>query len=149
MSGLRRFALQVMWKKHRFWYRVSGGRIGGKMSGIPMVELTTTGRTSGQPRSVMLAYVPDPGGYVVIASNAGAEEDPAWWRNLQAHPDATVREGRDTHAVLMRRLEGDERERAWQRAVAAYSGYAKYQTKTARTIPIALLEKTPGGPPAT
>jgi deazaflavin-dependent oxidoreductase (nitroreductase family) len=89
----------------------------------------------------MLAYVQDPRGFVVIASNAGAESDPAWWRNLQAHPDATVREGRATHAVRMRRLDGAEREGAWQRAVAAYSGYAKYQDKTTRTIPVALLEK--------
>lgn len=148
MSGPNRFALSVMWKLHRFWYRISGGRIGAKMSRIPILELTTTGRTSSQLRRVMLAYVPDPGGYVVIASNAGAEEDPSWWRNLQSHPDATVREGRVTHAVRMRRLEGDERERAWQRAVAAFSGYARYQSMTARTIPVGLLEKLPVPPPA-
>jgi deazaflavin-dependent oxidoreductase (nitroreductase family) len=138
-----------MWKLHRFWYRVSGGRIGGKMSGLHIVELTTTGRTSGKPRSVILAHVPDPRGFVVIASNAGAESDPAWWRNLQSHPDATIREGRVTHSVRMRRLDGDERERAWQRAVDAYGGYAKYKDKTTRTIPVALLEKMPGGSPAT
>lgn len=149
MSGLKRFALRVMWKSHRFWYSVSGGRIGNKIAGLPILELTTTGRASGRPRSVMLAYVPDPIGFVVLASNAGAERDPAWWRNLEAHPYATVREGRATHPVRMRRLDGDERERAWQRAVAAYSGYAKYQTKTARAIPVALLEKMPGRAPGT
>ena len=134
MSGLKRFALRVMWKK---------------FSGLPILELTTTGRISGQPRSVMLAYVPDPDGFVVIASNAGAEHDPAWWRNLQASPDALVREGRSTHAVRMRQLDGDEREQAWRSAVAAFRGYAKYQTGTSRPIPVALLEKMPGGPPAT
>ena len=147
MSGPNRFALRLMWKSHRFWYRVSGGRIGTKIARLPILELTTTGRSSGQPRGVMLAYVSDPRGFVVIASNGGDERDPAWWRNLQAHPDATVREGRATHAVRMRRLEGDERDRAWQRAVAAYKGYAKYKDKTTRTIPVALLEKMPGGAP--
>ena len=148
MSGLSRFALRVMWKKHRFWYRVSGGRIGTRISGLSVMELTTTGRTSGRPRRVMLTYLPDPAGFVVIASNAGAEEDPAWWRNLQSRPDATVREGRVTHAVRMRGLEGDERERAWQRAVDAFGGYATYATKTTRTIPVGLLEKIAGEPPA-
>lgn len=148
MSGPNRFALRVMWKSHRFFYRVSGGRIGNKIAGLPILELTTTGRASGRPRSVMLAYVPDPRGFVVIASNGGADRDPAWWRNLQANPDATVREGRSAHAARMRRLDGEERERAWQRAVAAYGGYAKYQDKTTRAIPVALLEKPTGGQPA-
>ena len=92
----------------------------------------------------MLAYVPDPAGFVVIASNAGAEQDPAWWRNLQAHPDASVRTGRITHSVRMRRLDGDERERAWRQAVTAFGGYATYDSKTTREIPVALLERVSG-----
>ena len=148
MSGLKRSALRLMWKLHRFWYRASGGRIGAKVAGLPVLQLTTTGRTSGQPRSVMLAYLSDPRGFVVIASNAGADRDPAWWRNLQAQPQARVRDGRTTHAVRVRRLDGDERERAWQRAVAAFHGYATYETRTAREIPVALLEKMAGGSPA-
>jgi deazaflavin-dependent oxidoreductase (nitroreductase family) len=148
MNGPRRFALRVMWTLHRAWFRVSGGRLGTQVAGLPVLELTTTGRNSGRPRRVLLTYVLDPLGFVVIASNAGAERDPAWWLNLQAHPNATTREGRVTHAVRMRRLEGEERERAWRRAVDAFGGYARYETMTARSIPVALLEKMPGEPPA-
>ena len=89
----------------------------------------------------MLTYLDDPRGFIVIASNAGDERDPAWWRNLQADPAASVRVGRKTYAVCMRQLEGDEREQAWERAVAAFDGYAKYQASTARTIPVGLLDK--------
>jgi deazaflavin-dependent oxidoreductase (nitroreductase family) len=89
----------------------------------------------------MLTYLDDPRGFIVIASNAGDERDPAWWRNLQADPDASVRVGRQTHAVRMRELEGDEREQPWERAVAAFDGYAKYAASTTRTIPVALLDK--------
>ncbi|MEO8425173.1 MAG: nitroreductase/quinone reductase family protein [Actinomycetota bacterium] len=135
----RRF-LRIVWRLHRFWYRVSGGRIGAKMSGLPMLELTTTGRTTGQARSVLLTYLRDPRGYIVIASNAGSANDPAWWRNLQSHPSATVRTGRIVRDVRMRPLDGDERADSLDRAIAAYPGYATYAKTAGRTIPVALLE---------
>ena len=117
--------------------------IGAKVSGLPVLELTTVGRTSGQARSVLLTYLKDPRGYVVIASNAGSTEDPAWWRNLQSHPDASVRTGMNRRQVRMRALDGDERASAWDRAVAAYGGYggyATYATTAGRAIPVVLLE---------
>ena len=86
MTQPSRRSMRIMWKLHRFGYRVSGGRIGAKVSGLPVLELTTVGRTSGQARSVLLTYLKDPRGYVVIASNAGSTEDPAWWRNLRVAP---------------------------------------------------------------
>jgi F420H(2)-dependent quinone reductase len=133
--------MRVMWRLHRLWYRASGGRVGSRVAGLPVLRLTTTGRTSGKARSVMLTYLEDPRGYIVIASNAGDRRDPAWWRNLQADPAASVRTGRQTHAVRMRQLDGDEREQAWLRAVAAFDGYARYAASTPRTIPVALLDK--------
>jgi deazaflavin-dependent oxidoreductase (nitroreductase family) len=136
--------MRVIWKLHRFWYRVSGGRIGARVSGLPVLELATTGRKTGQARSVLLTYLTDPRGYIVIASNAGSTEDPAWWRNLQSHPDATVRTGRTVRDVRMRSLEGDDRANALARAVAAYSGYATYATTAGRTIPVVLLEVVRG-----
>jgi deazaflavin-dependent oxidoreductase (nitroreductase family) len=132
--------MRVMWKLHRSLYRVSGGRIGAKVSGLPVLELTTIGRTSGRARSVLLTYLKDPRGYIVIASNAGSTEDPAWWKNLQSHPDASVRTGTTPRDVRMRALDGDERASAWDRAVAAYGGYATYATTAGRTIPVVLLE---------
>ena len=89
----------------------------------------------------MLTYLVDPKGFIVIASNAGDQRDPAWWRNLEADPVASVLVGRKTYAVRMRQLEDDEREQAWQRAVVAFDGYAKYAASTQRTIPVALLDK--------
>ena len=133
--------MRVMWTLHRFWYRASGGRVGTRVAGLPVLRLTTTGRTSGKARSVMLTYLDDPRGFIVIASNAGDQRDPAWWRNLQADPTASVRIGRTTYVVRMCQLEGDEREQAWQRAVAAFDGYARYAASTTRTIPVALLDK--------
>lgn len=129
-----------MWDLHRFGYRVSGGRIGAKVSGLPVLQLTTTGRKSGQARTVLLTYLEDPRGYIVIASNAGSANDPAWWSNLQSHPHAAVRTGRTLRDVRMTRLDGDERANALDRAVAAYPGYATYATTAGRTIPVVLLE---------
>jgi F420H(2)-dependent quinone reductase len=133
--------MRVIWKLHRLWYRASGGRVGSRVAGLPVLRLTTTGRTSGNARSVMLTYLDDPRGFIVIASNAGDQRDPAWWRNLQADPSASVRMGRKTYVVRMRQLAGDDRERAWHRAVAAFDGYAKYAASMSRTIPVALLDK--------
>ena len=146
MSRPNRTFLRVMWKLHHGWYRISGGRIGAKVSGLPVLELTTTGRKSGRSRRVLLTFVDDPNGFIVIASNAGSERDPAWWGNLVADPCATVRTRRDTQPVRMRRLEDEERERAWARAVAAFPGYAAYATKAGRPIPVALLEIVSEGP---
>lgn len=140
MTQPNRFFLRVMWKLHRFWYRVSVGRIGARVSGLPVLELTTTGRKTGQPRIVLLTYLKDPRGFIVIASNAGSTDDPAWWRNLQSHPRASVRTGRTVREVRMRPLDGDDRADAWDRAVAAFSGYATYATTADRTIPVVLLE---------
>ena len=132
--------MRVMWKLHRFWYRVSEGRIGAKVSGLPVLQLTTTGRKTGQARIVLLTYLRDPRGYIVIASNAGSSDDPSWWMNLRSNPSATVRIERTARDVRMRPLEGDERADALARAVAAYPGYATYATNAGRPIPVALLE---------
>ena len=143
---MKRAVMQGMWRLHRFWYRVSGGRVGGRVAGLPVLQLTTRGRTSGKARSVLLTYLDDPRGFIVIASNAGDRRDPAWWGNLQADPAASVRIGRQGFAVRMRQLEGDERERAWQRAVAAFDGYATYAANATRTIPVAVLDRGEADP---
>ena len=140
MTQPSRRSMRIMWKLHRFGFRISGGRIGAKVSGLPVLELTTIGRTSGQARSVLLTYQKDPRGYVVIASNAGSTEIPRGGRTCESHPDASVRTGMTRREVRMRELDGDERASAWDRAVAAYGGYATYATTAGRTIPVVLLE---------
>ena len=111
------------------------------------VVLTTTGIRSGSPREVPLYAVEEEGRFVVIGSNGGRERAPAWVGNLRATPDCTVRVGRKTVIpVRAREAEGDERERLWALAVAAFPGYASYHARTSRRIPVIVLE--PAGEPA-
>ncbi len=135
---------KVLGGLHRTVYRASGGKIGGKIAGVDVVLLTTTGRKSGRRRTTPLLAFREGDGFVVIASNGGQTWPPAWWLNLEASPEATVELGRDRIAVRARVLEGGDRERLWQRAVAGYAGYAGYAAKAGRTIPVVLLEPAAG-----
>lgn len=119
-------------------YRHSGGRLIGKMSGMPVLLLMTTGRKSGKARSTPLTYVEDGDAYVVIASFAGQPNHPAWYLNLEANPSATVRIGRKNYAVRAETLRDSERERLWKKVTDVYQGYNGYQLKTTREIPVAL-----------
>jgi deazaflavin-dependent oxidoreductase (nitroreductase family) len=126
---------------HNRVYRLSGGKVGGKMGKAPVLLLTTTGRKSGQPRTNPLLYAPaGDNGYMVIASKGGADQHPLWYRNLQANPRAAVTVGRDTRQVRARDAEGEERERLWRSLADLYPGYDKYAEKTSRRIPVVVLE---------
>jgi deazaflavin-dependent oxidoreductase (nitroreductase family) len=133
--------MRWMWRGHRFWWRVSGGRIGGRVRGLPVLELTTTGRRSRGPRTVLLSYVARPDGFGVIASNAGSDRDPAWWLNLQATPAGRVRTAGERAAVEPVVLEGAERAEVWEAAVRANPDYAGYAARTRRPIPVVLLRR--------
>jgi deazaflavin-dependent oxidoreductase (nitroreductase family) len=141
--------LRWQWRGHRFWWRVSRGRIGATVRGLPVLELVTTGRASGQPRSVLLSYVADPAGFIVAGSNAGATTAPAWWRNLQAAPRAVVAVRARRAPVVAVELMGEERETAWASFVRANEDYATYASAAGRAIPLVLLriEATSPGPP--
>jgi len=102
--------------------------------------LTTVGRKSGEPRSVTLNYFKEDLEFVVIASNAGDERDPLWWRNLKVNRHAEVRTGRKRFTVRGREAEGVERERLWAKVVARDPSYAEYERMTKRRIPVVLLE---------
>src|SRR5262245_52150920 len=100
MPAVRRTRLvELGWKLHRALYRWSGGRIGGRIGKLPVLLLTTTGRRSGAPRTVALAYLADGGRFVVIGSNAGEDRDPSWWVNLRANPRATVQVRATTQSI--------------------------------------------------
>jgi len=122
-------------------YRRSGGRIGGKMFGAPVLLLTTTGRKSGRSWTVPLMYQVDRDRWVIIASNGGSRRHPAWWLNLRAHPDASVQVGRQTNAVTAVEMTGEERERLWRSMADMYKGYDGYAKKTTRRIPVVVLHK--------
>lgn len=134
---------EVIWSLHRFLYRASGGRIGGRVVGLPVLMLTTTGRKSGAPRTSVLTYLPKGRAAVVFASNAGEPRHPAWWLNLVADPRATVQIGREVVPMIAREADGEERTRLWDEIVRAYDGYAEYEKRTTRRIPVVVLEPGP------
>ena len=113
-----RWFVRLAWSVHRGLYRVSRGRFGlrrPKPGKYGMMRLTTIGRRSGQERSVILGYYDDGPNLVTMAMNGWDTAEPAWWLNLQAHPEVTVDLGRDKLRVTGRAAAGDERERLWER----------------------------------
>jgi F420H(2)-dependent quinone reductase len=131
--------LRAMSGLHAALYRWTGGRRGGKMRGVPILLLTTRGRKSGKERTAPLMYTRDGDNVVLIASVGGAPHSPGWYWNLQGH-DAEVQIGDERLRVRARDAEGEERERLWAEMVALYPGYAEYQKKTTRQIPVVVLE---------
>jgi deazaflavin-dependent oxidoreductase (nitroreductase family) len=126
---------------HRTIYRVSGGRVLGGIGGMAVIELSTTGAKSGKTRTTMLTVpLHHQGNRVVVASKGGAEESPAWYHNLVAHPQVTVIEKGTSTPLRARVLAPEEREELWPQIVAAYQGYGGYQEKTSRVIPVVVLE---------
>ena len=120
-------------------YRVSRGRALGTVAGMPVLLLTTTGRRSGTARTTPLTFFREGADLMVIASNGGADRPPDWWLNLQQDPRAVVEIGADTLAVTARTASAAERERLWPGITATYAGYAGYQERTTRQIPVVLL----------
>jgi len=120
-------------------YRLSGGRIWGKVNKAPVLLLTTTGRKSGQKRTAPVVYLADGHGYVVIGSNAGHSRTPAWSLNLQANPEAEVEVGRK-RLPAARVAAGEERADLWRRHNEQYSGFDEYEARTDRDIALFVLE---------
>jgi deazaflavin-dependent oxidoreductase (nitroreductase family) len=132
--------LRLAWRLHRWLYRLSGGRIGTTINGMPALMLTTRGRRSGDQRMVALQYMAIGPASVVIASFVGEDRQPAWLLNLRADPVATIRQGRREERVRAREADGEERESLWQRIVAIDPAFAEYQRRTSRRIPVVVLE---------
>ena len=135
------FALKAMNGFHRTLLKISGGRIGWSASGMPVVELTTIGRKSGLPRSVMLTSPVQEGStIVVVASRGGDEQHPSWFLNLRENPDVEVAyKGEPKQKMHARVATPEERARLWPLVIAEHKNYAGYQTKTSREIPLVLL----------
>jgi deazaflavin-dependent oxidoreductase (nitroreductase family) len=133
--------LKTMNLVHRTILHATGGLVLSSAFGMPVVELHTVGRTSGLPRSTMLtAPVVDGDRVVLVASKGGDDRDPDWYRNLIAHPDAEVTMAGRRRPVRARRASPDEKAELWPRVVAAYPGYAGYQRRTKRDIPLVICE---------
>ncbi|MEV5318652.1 nitroreductase/quinone reductase family protein [Streptomyces sp. NPDC052687] len=129
-------------------FRANRGRLTGMFANARLLLLTTTGARSGRPHTTPVGYLPDGGERVlVIASAGGSPRHPAWYHNLLAHPEVTVETGAFTYQARAVPLTGEERDEAFARAVESDPGWAEYQAKTTRTIPVvALYESGDGGP---
>jgi deazaflavin-dependent oxidoreductase (nitroreductase family) len=121
-------------------YESSGGTQGTTLRGMPVVVMTMRGARSGKLRKVPVMRVEHGGAYAVVASKGGAPEHPLWYHNLVANPRVELQDGAERRDVTARQLEGDERAAWWDRAVEAYPDYAEYQLRTARLIPVFVLE---------
>jgi len=120
-------------------YRETGGEYGHLWRGAPTLLLTTKGAKSGKERVNPMMYQAVGESYAVFASKGGAPEHPAWYHNLLADPDVTVEVGTALVPVSARVAEGEERELIWQRQKSDYPGFADYEQKTSREIPVVIL----------
>jgi F420H(2)-dependent quinone reductase len=121
-------------------YRLSGGRIGGKVGRAPVLLLTSTGRKSGQLRTAPVVYLADGDNVVLINTNAGNAKVPAWSLNLEANPEAEVELGRERRRVRARVAEGEERADLWRRHNVQYAGFDDYDAKLEREPKVFVLE---------
>jgi deazaflavin-dependent oxidoreductase (nitroreductase family) len=125
-------------------YERTGGREGNTLldRGLPVVLFSTRGAKSGKVRKQPLMRVEHDGAYLMVGSQGGAPQNPAWVGNLRAHPDqVSVQDGPEPWDGVARELTGEDRDQWWERAVAAFPDYAEYQKKTDRQIPIFLVER--------
>jgi deazaflavin-dependent oxidoreductase (nitroreductase family) len=142
-----RWLLRIFWLEDRVVSRLSGGRVAlpnGSRGEVRTLFLHTVGRTTGRPRRIGLYYVDEGTNLAVVASNAGEDTDPSWWRNLRARPDAEIEVGRERRRVHARLATAEEARRVYARFVAALPQYAEYRERTTGEIPVVILEPREG-----
>ncbi|MEN3537520.1 nitroreductase family deazaflavin-dependent oxidoreductase [Microbispora sp. ZYX-F-249] len=130
-------------------FRANGGKVGGPFEGGDLLLLTTVGARSGREHTVPLGYVRDGDALLVVASAGGAPRNPAWYHNLLAHPAVRVEVGEEVFDAVAVPAEGERRERLFEHVVRVAPGYADYRARTARAIPVVVLERltVPTGAP--
>ena len=124
-------------------FRANEGRVGGQFAGAPLLLLHTTGARSGQERVNPMMYLDLDGRRFVFASKAGADTHPDWYHNLVAHPAVTVEVGAESYEATAKPLAAEDRDRVFAEQARRYSGFAEYQEKTSRVIPV--VELVPRG----
>lgn len=125
-------------------YRESDGEVGYIWNGVPILLLTTTGRSSGQPRTSALIHGRDGDDYLVVASQGGAPTHPSWYLNLLARPDAEIQVKAEHMAVTARTAGEDEKPRLWKIMTDCWPNYDVYQSRTDRVIPLVVLSPSGG-----
>jgi deazaflavin-dependent oxidoreductase (nitroreductase family) len=137
--ALRHSTIKGLSKAHLTVQRLSRGRLASRVAGMPVLLLTTTGRRSGKSRTTPLTFFREGSDLVVVASNGGADRPPDWSLNLEQNPHAIVHIGAEELAVTARTASAEERARLWPGITATYAGYARYEQRTARPIPLVIL----------
>lgn len=130
----------LFWRFHRWIFQISNGRIGSTLMGHKILKLTTTGRLSGKPRVILIYYFPYQTSYLIVASNLGSEQHPAWYLNLIDNPIAEIQIGQERLKVAARTAGGEERERVWSDITNAEKNYIESQNQTKRQFPIVILD---------
>ncbi len=123
-------------------FRTNQGKVGGPFAGVPILLLHHTGARTGKVRVNPLAYQADGDRFAVFGSKGGAPTNPDWYHNLLANPEATIEVGTETISVRARVAEGEERERIWNRQKELMAGFAAYEQRTRRQIPVVILERS-------
>lgn len=138
MAESNRTTMRLVWRVHKLIWNLSGGRLGRRVvgMGMPVVELVTIGRKSGQERQILITYVEHAGTPAIIGTNAGRDADPAWVKNLRVNPEARARWDGKWRDVTGVELAGDDYAAVWDQGVAVYPGYAEYLEGMTRPVPI-------------
>ena len=132
-----RKAAEGFWASHRATWEGSGGKEMNHVLGMDVLQLNMVGRVSGEPRWVLLTSLPADRGWLVVASNLGADTDPNWWQNLRAADGrGSVTIGGTTVPIVAEALSGADRDAAYQRFIDTYPDYANYRKQTSREIPV-------------
>lgn len=142
MTAVKRTPLmELMWRTHAFVFRATGGRIGSRLGGLPVLLLSVRGRKSGVARDVVLNYLSDGDRYVVFATHAGEDREPPWWLNLHEAGEGELMVAGERFRVRAREVEGAERLRLWSEVQQRDDAYAEYEKRTARRIAVVVLER--------
>ena len=142
--SLTDIGFKVLNETHRATLRLSGGRIGRSAYGMPVVELRTVGRKTGQTRvTVLTAPLHDENRVVLVASKGGNDRNPQWYGNLTANPDVEILIDGQRRELRARTASADERKELWAQILQVYKGYGGYQEKTGREIPVVICEPRP------
>ena len=139
-------ALRVISRVHQFIFKASRGQIGKRVDGLDILLITTLGHKSGKRHETPMPYFTHPKGYLLIASNAGASKNPAWYHNLLHEAEVDVQIGNETFRMIAQDLKGEEHLRWWQHLIKKQPRYATYQATTGRKVPIVLLKMNEGDP---
>ena len=133
--------ISLLGEKHVKVYRETSGEQGYLWNGVPILLLTTTGRKSGEPRTIPIIFTPYKNSFVIIASKGGSPEHPKWYLNILDNPQVTVQVKADVFKAVTRSAQPPEREAIWAEAVKSWPNFDVYQSRTTRQIPVVVIER--------